>query len=123
MILTDKITAKVNASGDLTTYSRSISGFLAGIYIAVGTLAATTDITITDEASGAPILTITNIAASGWYVPTLPTVDAANAARLYAAGGTAVAAPIPVAGRVKFVLAQGGTATTGTIHLFIQEVR
>jgi hypothetical protein len=115
----DVVTLAVNASGAATVYSDPLSGLIAGLYVENGDLDAGSDITITDEASGAAILTITNLAADAWYVPTVGVVDAAGAARLYAVGGTAIPALIPIDGRLKFVVAQGGVSKTGTVHVYV----
>jgi hypothetical protein len=115
----DIVTLAVSAGGAATVYSDPLSGFIAGLYVENGDLDVGTDITITDAASGAPILTITNLAADAWYVPTVGAVDAAGAARLYAAGGTAIPALLPIDGALKFVVAAGGASKTGTVHVYV----
>jgi len=80
----------------------------------------TVDFTVTGDVSGLPILTVTNESASNTYYPRAATASVANAAALYAAGGTAVTDLIPVAGeRIKIVVAQGGASKTGKLHVWI----
>lgn len=67
------------------------------------------------------VLTMTNQAASGTYAPRHATHDTAGAASLFAAGGEPVEALIPIAGeRLKVIVAQGGNAKSGTLHVYIE---
>lgn len=114
-----------DASGDGTGYTAEpVSGYVHAIrYVADGTSPYdnTADFTITAEQSGAAILSATNVAASATYAPRAATVSTANAAALYAAGGTAVNDRIPVAQeRVKIVVAQGGDTKTGRFHVYVE---
>lgn len=116
------VTVTVDASGNATAYTGQVTGFVRAIrYVTDGTSPLDTggDVTITADASGLPILTITNIGTSAAsYAPQQAVVSVANAAALYAAAGTAVTAPIPVsAERIKLVVAQGGDAKTGVFHI------
>ena len=80
----------------------------------------TADFTVTAEMSGLAVLTVTNESGSNTYYPRAGTVSTANAAALYAAGGTAVNDRIPVAQeRVKIVVAQGGATKSGRFHVYI----
>lgn len=115
----DVVTLAVSAAGAATVYSEALSGIIAGLFVENGDLDVGTDITITDAASGAPILTITNLTADDWYIPSVGLVDAAGAARLFAAAGTAVPGLLPIDGPLKFVVAQGGVSKTGTVHVYV----
>ena len=99
----------------------AFTGRLLGIYLSIGTLANTTDITITDDETGAPVLTIPNASASGWFAPQIPVYGTGGTAALFAAGGTAVLAPLPVDGELKVAAAQGGVSKTGDLWFFIEE--
>ena len=103
-----------NGSGAATVYSPTpVDGFLAAIRVQIGTLAAgATDLTITDDATGMALLTITDIAANTDYYPRGAAVSPANAAI------TNSFVPIPLTGKVKVVVAQGGAAATGTVHIW-----
>lgn len=112
-----------DASGDATAYTDIADGFVQSIrYVKDGSnpLDNGSDFTITAESSGAAILTATNVAASATYYPRAATVDVANAASLYAAGGEPVEDRIPVAfERVKIVVAQGGNTKVGRFHVYV----
>lgn len=124
MVVREVVTVTVNASGDATAYTGIVYGSILAIrYVPDGSTPLDTgaDVTITADASGLPILTITNIGTTAAnYAPQQAVVSVANAAALYAAAGTAVTAPIPVSNeRVKLVVAQGGNAKIGTFHIYV----
>src|SRR3990167_7473679 len=106
------------ADGSFTGYTPSFAGRLLALYIVTGTLDAGTDWTITEEDTGAALATLTN-ANSGRFMPRAATHGITGTASLYAAAGTAVEDTIPVLGRVKVVVAQGGNVTSGTLHVYV----
>lgn len=109
-----------NASGDATGYTEAVTGRVLGIIYTIGTFAAGVDLTITAEATGEAILTLTNANSSANYYPRVGVHDSAGAAALYAAAGTAVREPVTVVNdRVKVVVAQGGDTKTGTVAVII----
>lgn len=112
-----------DASGDFTGYTNVVNGRVLQVRLDVpGTdgLAATSDITITDENTGASILALTDQNGDGTWAPRQPTHSLAGAAALYAAGGTAVNDYVVVAtSRIKVVVAQGGNAKTGTLYVTV----
>lgn len=118
-----EVSIPTDGSGNGTGYVGPVVGTVLGIrYVADGTTpyAATVDFTITGEITGIPILTVTNETASNTYYPRAATVSVANAAALYAAGGTAVNERVPIAGeRIKIVIAQGGATTTGKFYVLV----
>ena len=111
-----------DAGGNVTTYSEYVpDGTVVAVVVDKGTLAITTDITITGEKSGIAVLTLTDVTANATYSPRGATHSTAGAAALYAAGGSAVLDRIPVAmERIKVVVAQGGAAATGTLHVYVE---
>lgn len=110
------MTITTTAGGAATVYSAPLTGLLHALTYAPGTLDTGADLTITDEATGAALLTVSNAGTSGvTWMPRGATVDTSNAASLYAAGGEPVEDRLPVVGRVKCVVAQGGNAKTGTL--------
>lgn len=119
-----EVSITVDASGDGTGYTPTVTGRVIAIrYVPDGSTPYDTgfDAVITCDVTGLAILTITNggTAALNIY-PRAATVSVANAASLYAAGGTAVNDHIPVsAERIKIVLAQAGNATTGKFHVYV----
>lgn len=118
-----KVTAAITTTsgGAATVYVGPVSGLVQALYVGQGTLAATSDLTITDSGSGGPIITITDSSASAWYAPRMATCDVAGAASLYASGGEPVEDRIPVDGEIKIVVAQGGNTTSGTVTFFVME--
>jgi hypothetical protein len=118
------LTLTVNASGAATVYSARVTGRVLQVrYVPHASTPLDTggDVTITGEDTGTAILTITNIGTAGvTYTPRQATHTVAGVAALYAAGGVAVLEPVYVAGeRIKAVVADGGDAKTGTMHVLI----
>lgn len=115
-----KLTITTAADGSATAYTPRTSGELCSIHYVKNNFDDGVDFTITSEATGQSLWTDTNINASEVVSPRTPTHDQAGAALLYAAGGTAQAAKIPLASdRVKIVIAQGGNAKVGTFHILV----
>lgn len=107
------ITLTTDAGGDCTAYSTDVAGLVIGYAYDRGTLDnATTDITVTEEDTGASLLTLTNVTASARYRPRVATHDVNGLAT------GALDAPA-VVGRIKVVVAQGGASKTGTLHVYI----
>jgi hypothetical protein len=119
-----EVSITVSAGGAGTGYTQVVHGVVHAIrYVPDGSSPYDTgfDATITCDVSGLPIITVTNggTAALSLY-PRAATVSVANAAALYAGGGTAVNDKIPVAGeKIKIVIADGGNATTGKFHVYV----
>lgn len=112
-----KVSVTTAADGSATAYTPRLSGELDSIHYVKGDFADGVDFTITDETTGESLWTDTNVNASEVVRPRAPTHDQAGAARLYAAGGTAVASKIGLGGtRIKIVIAQGGNAKSGVFH-------
>lgn len=117
----EKVTiGPTNGSGAATGRSGPLTGRILGIWIDNGDLDNTTDLTITEEQRGSAILTVTNLAADGWYAPRIPIYGTDGTALLHAAGGTPELAPIPIDGQVKIVAAQGGSGHTGYAYIFVE---
>ena len=119
-----EVAVTTTSGGAATGYTGVVSGRVLAIrYVPDGTSPLDTgfDATITCDVSGLPIITVTNGGLSALSLaPRAATVTVANAAALYAAGGTAVNDLIPVAAeRVKIVIAQGGDTKAGTFHVYI----
>jgi len=107
------IALATDGSGDCTAYSSSVAGHVIGFYYDRGTLDnATTDITVTEEFTGAPLLTLTNVTATARYRPRVATHDVNGVAT------GALDAPA-VVGRIKVVVAQGGASKAGTLYAYI----
>lgn len=121
MMTRETVTITVNSSGDGTGYTGHVSGVVRAISYVKANYADGVDVTVTTDVTGQAILTWTNVNASATSYPYAAMKTIADAAALYAAGGTAVLAPIPVANeRIKLVVAQGGNATSGTFHVYIE---
>lgn len=118
----ETVTITTDASGDATSRTKPMCGLLQSIrYVAHGStpFAAGVDFTITDDFTGAAILTVTDESGSATYYPRAAQVTVANAAALYAAAGQAVLDKIPILGQIKIVVAQGGNAKIGTFHIYV----
>lgn len=110
-----------DASGNATVYTEVTQGLVHAIRYEYNNAATGADFTITCGRSGQAIITVTDAGTSSvtWY-PRAATATVANAAALYAAGGTAVLTPIPVADEaIKIVVAQGGNTLSGTLHIYV----
>lgn len=112
-----------DASGDATGFTPVVQGLVEKIeYVPDGTAPYATgvDATFTEEDSGAPILTWTNVGTTqARKYPRDPTHDNIGAASLYAAAGEPVESRIPVTGRIKLVLAQGGDTKVGKFYVYL----
>lgn len=115
------VTVTTAADGTVTAYSPKLSGKIHAIhYVKPGanSYADGVDFTITKEVTGESLWTETNVNASASRYPRLGTHGGDGAARLYAAGGTAVGDKVALGNdRVKIVLAQGGNAKVGAFHI------
>lgn len=120
----DRISITTAADGSATVYSAPFVGLLHALVYLPGASGLDTgaDLTITDEATGHALVTVTNGGTSTVVImPRGATASTANAASLYAAGGAAVNDRLPVVGRVKIVVASGGNAKSGAIVVVWEE--
>lgn len=110
-----------DGSGNGTFFTPAFTGKIVQIrYVAVDYTAGV-DFAITLEGTGENVWTENNVNASTTRAPRQPTHDVNGAAALYAAGGTAVLEQIAAANdRIKIVIAQGGSAHTGTFHVLVE---
>lgn len=115
-----KVTVTTAADGTATAYTPRLSGKVHQIEYVKTDFAAGVDFTITGEATGVGLWAQSDVNASAVVAPRLPTHSQVGVASLYAAGGTAVQAPVALSGdRVKIVIAQGGNAKVGTFHVLV----
>ena len=120
----DVVSITSDADGAGTGRSRPLNGLLHSIRLvahASTPYANTVDITITDDLTGAAILTLTNQSGSGTFYPRAATVDVSNAAALYAAAGQPVNDKIPIMGQVKIVIAQAGDTKSGVFYIHVAD--
>lgn len=118
MFSSAKIAITTDASGNAEVYlqpgaNNGLNGFLVCLKYTPGTLATGTDLVITGETSGIPILTITNAGTSNvfWYPRALLNAVANGAA------ATNPSEFIPIKNeRIKVVVAQGGNGGVGSIE-------
>lgn len=96
-----------------TSQGTRVSGHLVAVAVDVGTLASTTDITISGEKAGT-VLTLTNVAADAVYRPRLPVHDNTGTAI-----SGAYSAPTLFDELVTVTVAQGGNAKAGTVYLIV----
>lgn len=121
--VTEVIPIVTESDGSFVGYSSVVNGRVLEVRLVVpgsGGLEATTDVTITNEVTGAQILALTDQNGSGTWAPRQATHSTAGAAALYAAGGAAVNDYCVVAeSRIKVVVAQGGNAMAGTLYVTV----
>lgn len=109
------------ANGSATEYSPVVSGHLSQIRYVKTDFANGVDFTITSEATGETLWTEANVDASATRAPRQATHGTDGVASLFAAGGTAVTAPIALAkDRVKIAIANGGDTKSGTFHIVME---
>lgn len=113
-----EVAITTDAGGDSTDYSVPVSGFVDTIVYKPGTLETGADLTVTDEADGRAILTLTN-GTTGQL--TFRPIVGANPIVNTGAGtpSTVLLRQLPVMGRIKVVTAQGGNALSGAIGFYI----
>jgi hypothetical protein len=118
-----KVTVTTDGSGDATAYSPRVAGKVHSVsYVKPGaaSYADGVDFTITSEATGQTIWAESNVNATAHRAPRQATHGTDGVASLFAAGGTAVQAPVALASdRIKIVVAQGGAAKVGAFHFLI----
>lgn len=116
-------TVLTDASGNATAYLPGNGGKCRGLLEMIQyekvDFADGVDFTITDEETAESLWTDTNVNASEIVRPRAPVMDQSGAARLYAAGGTAVSDKIAIVSRIKIVIAQGGNAKSGTFRALV----
>lgn len=117
-----EVTVTTAADGSATAYAPAYGkcrGELESIQYEKIDFADGVDFAITDEVTGESLWTDTNVNASEIVRPRAPLMDQAGAARLYAAGGTAVSGKIAIVSRIKIVIAQGGNAKSGKFRFHV----
>jgi len=112
------------ADGSATAYTPFLSGFIESIQYVKDDFTDGVDFTITTETTAQTVWTETNVNASVVKAPRQATHTTAGVAALYAAAGTAVLDRIAVGReRIKFVIASGGNATSGTFYVTVDDGR
>lgn len=114
------VSLTTDGSGDVTGYTPVVTGRILAIHYVKTDFTDGVDFTVTAEATGETIWAESNVNASATRAPRQATHSTAGAASLYAAGGAAVNDRITLArDRVKIVVAQGGNAKTGAVHVVV----
>lgn len=114
------IALTTDGTGAATGYSPVVTGVVSQIRYVKADFENGVDFTVTAEATGETIWAETDVNASATRAPRQATHSTAGAAALYADAGEAVLAPIAVArDRIKVVVASGGAAKTGTVHVIL----
>lgn len=112
------------SNGSATAYTGYVSGFIMAIQYIKTDFADGVDFTITAEATGEAILSLTDQNSATIVRPRAATHSTAGVAAVYASGGTAVNDRIALGrDRVKIVIAQGGNAKTGTVVVTMDDGR
>ena len=122
-----RLDVTTDASGNATVFSQGgVNGYIEQIQYTPGAnpLATGADVTLTEENTGVPILTQSNIGTAAFTsAPRQPThSNADGSAALYAAAGTNVRTRIALTGgRIKLVVAQGGNALSGSFNVAVAD--
>jgi hypothetical protein len=112
------VTVTTDGSGNATAYTSVVRGQIVNVVYTKNNYADTVDFTVTTEDTLQNVWVESNVTASKTVAPMQATHSTAGVAALYAAGGTAVNAPIYACNeRVKIALAQGGATTSGTFTI------
>lgn len=117
----------VDGSGDLTTYTAPVNGFLASVHYNWIDMDTGADITVTEESTGKALLTITNagVADLTWRPRIGPHPVANTGAGTIIVGGTTTGGDgnmdlmHSVVGRIKVVVAAGGASKLADISFYI----
>ena len=116
------VPAVVAADGTGTFYSPYLSGNIEAIQYVKTDYANGVDFTITAETTTETIWTESDVNAAVIKHPRAATHSTAGVAALYAGGGTAVNSKVVLSrDRVKIVIAQGGTSTTGSFTITVSD--
>jgi hypothetical protein len=108
------------SDGSATEYSSRVSGEVHSIVYEKTDFADGVDFTVTTEKTAETVWAETNVNAATSRYPRTPTHSTAGVAALYAAAGTGVLArPALANDRIKVVVAQGGNAKSGKLHILI----
>jgi hypothetical protein len=116
MARTQTVSITTNASGVATEYSTTVNGRILNIVYG-GQFDAAMDLTLTTEDTGQEVLSFTNVPKAAASFAPRQVVNLASS-------GAAVAAWVPIHAafeRLKFVLAGGGNAVTGTFTIVVDE--
>lgn len=115
-----EVTVTTDASGDGTSYTPTLNGFIQSIRYVKTDFADGVDFVCSLEDSGVLVWDQDNVNASATVYPRAPTADTAGVASLYAAAGEPVETRIPVANeRLQIVVAAGGNTKTGVFHVVV----
>lgn len=113
-----------DGSGNATAYSPYLSGYIESVQYVKTDFADGVDFTITAEATGDAIWSVSNQNSAATVRPRAATHSTAGVAAVYASGGTAVNDRIALGrDRVKFVIAQGGNAKSGAFVVAVDDAR
>lgn len=114
-----RLSITTDGSGDAIAYTPHVRGRVLSVVYTKTDFANGVDITVTVEATGQPVLALTDANASGVWHPRQQ-VHGPTGTALTFNGTQTINEPVFVADdRVKVVVAQGGAAKVGTIDIII----
>lgn len=117
-VVTDTITTA--ADGSATGYTPVASGKVLAIRYEKIDYADGVDLVVTVEGTGEAIVTLSDMNAATVVYPRSGIHDTAGAAAVFIAAGQAIREPVCIANdRLKFVLAAGGNAKSGTFSVLL----
>jgi len=107
------------ADGSATGYTPNVTGRILSVQYVKTDFADGVDFTITLEATGQAILTLTDQNTAGVFYPRAGVHDAAGAAATLDGTRLMREPVVAVNDRVKIVIAQGGDTKTGTVIVVV----
>lgn len=114
------VTVTTDGDGNGTGYTGVAMGFVQAIRYVKTDYTDGVDFDVTCESSGMIVWDQDNVNATVTVHPRAATADILGVASLYAGSGEPVETLIPVAGeRVKIQISSGGSAHTGTFHVYV----
>lgn len=115
----ETVSLTTNGSGAATGYTGVVTGRVLGVIYTKTDFSDGVDITITAEATGEAILTLSNQNSSGTFYPRVA-VHGGDGTALTYDSSEPVSEPVAVAqDRIKIDVASGGSGKTGTVAVII----
>lgn len=114
-----KVTLTTDGSGDAIGYTPHVTGRVLAVIYTKTDFATGVDITVTAEATGQPILALTDQNASGVWYPRQQVHGATGTGLTYNGTQTVHEAVTLANDRVKIAVAQGGASKVGDVTVIM----
>ncbi len=115
-----EVSVTTNSDGDATAYSEMIPyGRIHSLTYTKDNFASGVDFAITVEGTTEGVWTEANVNATKTVAPRLPTHDLVGVASEYSSGFPAEDYIVVMNDKLKFVIDEGGSVTSGTFHIVV----